>query len=183
MALSQNGYVGFPTPRFDGPLPRLRRWVIPGTDRAITARDGSAGFLLMHLVLWFHEAIEPINTGPVDEGSYNYRAIRGATTLSNHASGTAVDVNWNKHPLGAVGTLAFQVRKVAAATRIRLRLRRLYKGTIRWGGDYHTRKDEMHYEIVGSLDQCEAVARNLLDTPRGKRILAANPGAKEVILS
>ena len=65
---------------------------------------------------------------------------------------------------------------------IRRRLN-LYHGAIRWGGDYQNRRDSMHFEINAPLARCEQVARRLLDSPRGKRLLAANPGQKEVILS
>ena len=35
-----------------------------------------------------------------------YREISGSTTLSNHASGTAIDINAPRHPLGASGTFS-----------------------------------------------------------------------------
>ena len=66
--------------------------------------------------------------------------VRGTTDkLSNHASGTAIDLNATKHPLGAVGT--FEPGKVPM-------LRALTKKYgLTWGGDYKGLKDEMHYEI------------------------------------
>jgi hypothetical protein len=54
---------------------------------------------------------------------------------------------------------------------------------IRWGGDYEGRKDEMHFEINRSLSICEKLARQLTRTPRGKKILEANPGQREIIFS
>ncbi|WP_392542088.1 peptidoglycan-binding protein [Oryzobacter telluris] len=78
---------------------------------------------------------------------HNYREISGSTSLSNHASGTAIDVNAPDHPLGAAGT--FTSAQVAA---IRTILNRC-NGVVRWGGDYSGRKDEMHFEInVGPSD-------------------------------
>jgi hypothetical protein len=41
----------------------------------------------------------------------------------------------------------------------------------------------MHFEVVGSLRACERLARALMKTPRGRRILAANPGARATILA
>jgi peptidoglycan hydrolase-like protein with peptidoglycan-binding domain len=35
-----------------------------------------------------------------------YREISGSTTLSNHASGIAIDINAPRHPLGASGTFS-----------------------------------------------------------------------------
>lgn len=69
MALSQNGYEVLFDGRTDGPLPRLRRFVIPGTGAFYCLRDGSAGFLLAHAILYWHERVEPINVGPPDPGA------------------------------------------------------------------------------------------------------------------
>ena len=78
---------------------------------------------------------------------HNYREISGSTTLSNHASGTAIDVNAPDHPLGASGT--FTSAQVSAIRTILTRC----NGVVRWGGDYSGRKDEMHFEInVGPGD-------------------------------
>ena len=44
---------------------------------------------------WWHDNIEPITM----IGGYNFREIRGyegTGKYSNHASGTAIDINWNK---------------------------------------------------------------------------------------
>lgn len=179
MTTSQNGY-----PVLDsgttGPLPRLRRWVIPGTGRHLLLRDGAAGFLLVHLALVFHDTVERLNiwADPWDEWGWAPRAIRGSTTVSNHASGTAEDLNATRHPLGASGT--FTRRQ---ARRIRYLLRVRYLGAIRWGGDYQGRPDEMHFEIVKGLRACERRAKVLALTKRGRRILQANPGARKVIWS
>jgi len=70
-----------------------------------------------------------------------YREISGSTTLSNHASGTAIDLNAPRHPLGASGTFSS-----TQVSRIRSILT-YCDGVVRWGGDYATRKDEMHFEI------------------------------------
>ena len=75
--------------------------------------------------------------------------MRGTTDkLSNHASGTAIDLNAVKHPLGQVGT--FEAGKVPM-------LRALaHKWGLTWGGDYKGRKDEMHFEI--SIDAVKVAA-------------------------
>lgn len=178
MSTSQNGYPVLEV-RYDGPLPRLRRWVIPGTGRHLILRDGSAGFVLLHLALWLHETVERIDHGVWDEWGWASRPVRGSsTTTSNHASGTACDLNATLHPLGKRGTFS-----PAQAKRIRRRLRIMYLGMVRWGGDYRIRADEMHFELVRPLGSVERLARGLMRTKRGRRILAANPGAREVIES
>lgn len=89
----------------------------------------------------FHELIEPIDAGALDDWGYCFRNVRGSNDkLSNHSSGTAIDLNATKHPLGKVGT--FPAEKVPM-------IRALAKkyGMI-WGGDFKSRADEMHFEIA-----------------------------------
>lgn len=165
MSTSQNGWPAPPA--------ATRKWIIPGAERHLILADGPAGFILAHLTLWFHEKVERLNIpGDVwDEWGYAFRPIRGDdTTLSNHASGTAADLNATRHPLGVRGTFAKAWQYVAIRTRLLM-----YAGAIRWGGDYHTRADEMHFEINKDRATVERIARRLIDTPRGRRIMAANP--------
>lgn len=173
MANSQNGYQAL-----QSDSTKLYSWKIPGADRHIKLRNGSAGFLLAHLALWYHEKIQKLNIKgqQVDEWGYAYRDIRGSTEVSNHASGTAEDLNASLYPLGRT------VMKAYRKARIHVHLR-LYRGAIRWGGDYHDRKDQMHFEINKPLPFVERVARRVMKTSRGKRILEANPSQKKVILS
>lgn len=166
---SQNGW---PAP------PRRRRtWIVPGTGRHLVLEDGPAGFLLVHLALWFHERIEAIDVGEWDDWGYNFRPIRGATiTLSNHSSGTAVDLNATRHPLGVRGS----IKDLLLVARIHVRLA-FYRRLIAWGGDWHGRADEMHWEIVGTRAKVARLAARLLTSPRGRRIIEANPGAAQVV--
>ncbi len=95
-----------------------------------------------------------------------------------------------KHTFGGLGqnfmnpALAARAMLMAAWRKAKIRMRlKMYRNCIRWGGDYRGRKDEMHFEINRSLEACEFLAKRLMKTKRGKRILAANPGQKAVILS
>lgn len=180
MSTSQNGW-----PALAPDSPRLRTIVVPARNGSFTirVRGGSAGFLLALHALWLSEFIEKIVGKVLDDWGYAYRVIRGyVEDLSNHASGTAIDLNALRHVLGAVGTFRYLVRGKPAEVRIRARLLH-YRGCLRWGGDYRGRKDEMHWEISRSLAACERNARRLMRTPLGKRILAANPGLRAEILS
>jgi hypothetical protein len=149
-------------------------WIIPGTKRHLRMAPGAAGFVLAHIALWFHEVIERLDLGEWDDWGWAWRPIRGTTdTLSNHA-GYAMDLNATRHPMGVDTDETFtRVQR----DRIHARLKWL-RGVVRWGGDYRNRPDAMHWEIVGSVLAVRAVAKMLRSTPRGKRILAANPGAK-----
>ncbi len=88
----------------------------------------------------FHELIEPIDEGQLDDWGWAFRNVRGSNDkLSNHSSGTAIDLNATKHPLGKVGT--FPPEKVPMIRAL------AKKYGLRWGGDYKGRIDEMHFEI------------------------------------
>jgi len=182
MANSQNGFPGL-----ESDSDRLHKWIIPGTGRYFVMRNGSAGFLLAHFAHWYHHRIEPIDGGIWDEWGYAYRPVRDGSDLSNHASGTAIDINATRHVLGRDDTLLFKVRHrgklVVARTRIATKLAVTYRRTIRAGAFYTGRKDEMHYEINASLSMCEVQARRLMRGRRGQLILAANPGQEAVIWS
>ena len=175
MPSSQNGW-----PVLESGSPLLHTWVIPAKtgEVRITLRGGSAGFLLVHLLLWLAETVEPLAGKILDDWGYAYRPIRGQSSgFSNHAAGCAADANATRHVLGKRGTFG-----TSHAAQIRRRLR-LYRGVIRWGGDYENRADEMHFEINAPLASAEKVARLLMLTPRGRRILKANPGQAAVIRS
>ena len=63
--------------------------------------------LLVTFAAEFHEHIEPIDEGQLDDWGYCFRNVRGSSdNLSNHSSGTAIDLNATKHPLGHAGTVA-----------------------------------------------------------------------------
>lgn len=129
---------------------------IPGTQRKIRLRKGAAGFLLRRVAAFIDREVENIDEPTQDDWGYAERPIRGSsTTLSNHASGTAIDVNATKHPLGATGTwTAAQKKKIHAHLNE-------YDGVIRWGEDYTKRKDGMHFEIVADAAAVQAVYAEL----------------------
>jgi hypothetical protein len=88
----------------------------------------------------FHELIEPIDEGSLDDWGYNFRMVRNSTDqLSNHSSGTAVDLNASRHILGKSGT--FPSEKVPMIRAL------AKKYGMMWGGDFRRRPDEMHFEI------------------------------------
>jgi hypothetical protein len=90
-----------------------------------------------------------------------YRAVRAGSTLSNHASGTAADVNAPVHPLGKRGTFAPKQRD-----QIRSILRDV-DNVVRWGGNYNGRPDEMHFEINAGPAMVARVAARLRNRPGG----------------
>ena len=126
----------------------IKVFKIKGTDRQMRLQK-DAGVILAAFAAEFHAQVEPIDEGVFDDWAYAYRDVRGSDSdLSNHSSGTAIDLNATKHPLGMQNTFT----KQQAAT-----IRELCKKYgIRWGGDYSKRKDEMHFEIVETPDEVKA---------------------------
>lgn len=155
----------------------LLSWNVPGADTRLRLRQGSGGFLLVHLATRFDRKVEQLKEPLLDDWGHAFRPVRGFSTMSRHAYGLAVDLNATDHPLGVDHTFTPKERDTIH------QLLRRYDGAIRWGGDYRGRKDAMHFEINTSLAHCERVARNLADTSRGESILKSNPGQRKVIFS
>jgi hypothetical protein len=115
---------------------------VPGSTRKLAVRAGDVSVVLLDLAAWIHAHIRPIDTGVLDDWGYAERTIRGSsTTLSNHASGTAIDLDALLHPLGVTGTWSADDKR-----RINARLA-YYDGVVRWGENYTGRLDGMHFEI------------------------------------
>lgn len=177
-AVSQNGY------RVKESSAQCRRWNLPltsGPRRWVYLSRGHIGFILAYFIVWFDERVEDVNHENVwDDWGWSYRPVRGMTTgFSNHASGTAVDINATQHPLGVRGTFrSWQFNRINFCLENRL------KGVLEWGGNYQNRADEMHFEaaaIKGFIGGIRArllirrVAKELRQTSRGKKVMLSNP--------
>lgn len=155
MASSQNGWRA-------NDRTTVSSRVIPGTKTKLTVRNGAPGDLLLEVAAFYNRTVESID-GTGDNWGYAERNIRGSsTTLSNHASGTAIDLRATKHPLGTQPTANFTAAQIAACHRIVAAC----SGAVRWGGTYSGRKDSMHWELAdGSTDRsCSAALARLRDT-------------------
>lgn len=142
-------------PAFDDgadPLLEVSPWV---TGRL---RGGDVRFVLEHVAARFDAEVEPVD--PASSWGWGYRTVRGEEDeagdgLSNHASGTSIDLNATEHPLGAEDT--FSDDQVAAIRAIVAEV----SPAVAWGGDFTGRRDEMHFEIVGSPEVVAEVAARL----------------------
>lgn len=144
MARSQNGYRAN-----DRSL--IASYSIPGGR--VSLRKGDVATVLVYFAKRFHSEVEPLKWPGV--WGYAERKIRGGSSLSNHASGTAIDVNAPAHWLGERGTFSSSQLK---------RLRRILNdcdGVLRWGGDYSGRKDEMHVEINKGTSAVKSLANKI----------------------
>ena len=154
---SQNGYSA-------GDRSLVSSRLIPGTQVRVTVRNGPAGDLLLYAASRWDAEVEDIDNtrGGLDDWGYAERPIRGSTTvLSNHASGTAVDLNATRHPLGTAPRATFTAEQITAIRRILVDC----GGALRWGGDYQGRKDPMHLEVVATEQRCAQVLLRLTALP------------------
>lgn len=102
--------------------------------------DGDARTILDELCRRFHAEVEPIIKG--HSWGWSPRPVRGYTNVwSEHAAGTAVDLNAPAHYMGLRGT--FTKEQEAAIRRILTDL----GNVVVWGGVWTKRPDEMHFEL------------------------------------
>ena len=150
--MSLTSYNGWPASKDQAEI-GVKPFPIKGTAIKIRcAKD--AGPLLAAFAAEFHALIEPIDEGKLDDWAYAFRMVRGTTDkLSCHSSGTAIDLNATKHPLGKAGT--FELAKVPMIQAL------AKKYGLAWGGDYRGRKDEMHFEVAISQEKAIALAKKL----------------------
>jgi hypothetical protein len=145
-------YNGYPASKDPDEI-RITSYLVKGTDRKLKCAE-SVGPLLAAFAAEFHELIEPIDAGVFDDWGYAFRMVRGTTDkLSCHSSGTAIDLNATKHPLGKVGTFpAEKVPMIRALAK---------KYGLKWGGDYKSRADEMHFEVEVTQAKAQALIKSL----------------------
>lgn len=126
---------------------------IPSVNRTLTMR-GSVLPLFLALAYDYHYWVADLDNGATDEGAYAYRQARAANAWSNHASGTAMDLDWSREGAqnSALGKAYFarpDVKKAIATLKV------IYGDVIDWGGDWRTFKDYMHWEIKPGTSQSE----------------------------
>ena len=159
MAVSQNGW---PASR------NLNLTKVKVGKAQVSVLSGDVATIFAYLLGQFHAHVEPLKKATC--GGFNYRVIEEGKDLSNHASGTAVDLNWGDHAMGKKNT--FTDAQVAEIRKILNHL----EGVIRWGGDYRNRKDDMHFEIVADAKKVAKVAKKLVAPP-----VAKPPAPKPVV--
>jgi hypothetical protein len=150
--MSLTSYNGYPASKDPDEI-KIKSYSVKGTDRRLRCAE-SVGPLLAAFAAEFHELIEPIDEGTFDDWGYAFRMVRGSTDrLSCHSSGTAIDLNATKHPLGKAGT--FPAEKIPM-------LRALAKKYgLKWGGDFKSRPDDMHFEVEISASKAKALIASL----------------------
>lgn len=145
MTTSLNGWAGIGKAG-----PALARRLVPGTTRAVTLQVDALPLFLAYLADW-HKTVMPIDGSRSYLGpdGWQYREARTGAGLSNHASGTAVDVRYDV--LKADHQRHMTPAQIAAVHRLLDKYvddqgRRVFG----WGGDWTVGKacDEMHTELA-----------------------------------
>lgn len=135
MSRSENGWPAPP------PAASLKRIEVPGTKRGFTLRSDIAP-LLLYVARRVDAEVARIDTGTWDDWAYATPVpIPGSRVISNHGSGTALDLNATLWPWKRLTMRLAQRRKVRAIVRA-------CGGQVRWGGDYRSSVDEMHFELA-----------------------------------
>lgn len=147
MTTSQNGWtVDTSGARQDrGPL--VRDVTVPNGVLA-----GDVAVVFRWLAREYESRVERLVKGTC--WGWYVKKIEGSSSISNHASGTAVDFNADAHPMGQDPASSFSAKKIAACRAIVDEA----GGVLRWGGDYSGRKDGMHWEIHASAAKVKQFA-------------------------
>lgn len=165
MAKSQNGWPAGETGELD------RGFSVAGATFPGGVRRGEVSTVLRYVAEQFHARVEALVPGWC--WGYNHRPVTGGSALSNHASGTAIDINAPRHPYGKRDTFTPAQRAV-----IRQILDEV-GGTVRWGGDYTGTRDDMHFEINVSSAKLADVAGRL----RASETPAPEPEEEEPMIA
>lgn len=133
----------------------IKVYTVVAGIRPVKLRCASAvAPLLIAACKEWHKRVEKLEPGEVQ--GYAYRDVRGgAGTLSNHASGTAVDIWPSRHPQGSAnGNLTPEQRSAI--------LDICSKYGLRSGGTYKSAKpDWMHIEINVTPDEAKLLIAKL----------------------
>lgn len=163
MAVSQNGWRAN-----DRSL--IKYWRAGRNQVLLSSRKGDVQTVMAYVANRFDAEV---HTLVQKNGQWGYaeRPIRGSRTTSNHASGTAIDLDAALHPLGTQPSANFGKEQLTAIRRIV----NACNGVVRWGGDYHGRKDGMHFEINAGTAAVAALAKKIRNgaAPAGKAVAAA----------
>lgn len=112
-------------------------WVtVPGTQVHLQIQSGEPAKVMGAFAADFNAYIEKLD----DPDSASWTPGNSVAT-SNHPGGTAMDLNWEKHPFQQVNTFNSSQQQTLNE------LLAWYEDTIFWGGRWQSPKDEMHFQM------------------------------------
>lgn len=151
MATSQNGW---PASSDKNAIGIYSGFTACGVTFPGGVKSGDVDTVLEYVATQFHLRVEALVPGWC--WGYTWKQISGSSTYSNHASGTALDINAPNHPYGVRGT--FSSGQVSVIRQILSEV----SPAVRWGGDYTgSGVDEMHFEINANASTVASVAARL----------------------
>jgi len=126
---------------------------IPTVDRRLTMRC-SVIRIFLALANDYDDWVKTLDNDkkPVDDGAYNYRPARNANAWSNHASGTAIDLNWSQE--GAQSSSAGAKFFAKPENKAKIEWLKTVYPILVWGGDWRA-KDYMHWELAPGTTQAD----------------------------
>lgn len=132
-------------------------WSLPWVTGSVMA--GAVWVVFNWLGAQYNRRVEPIRRAA--SWGYAYRVVRGGSSWSNHASGTAVDFNADAHPFRTAASASFTSGQIATCDRIVAES----GDVLKWLSGH----DPMHWEIRPgvTLAQVEAFATRLLQDALG----------------
>lgn len=143
MATSQNGWSTITSAQLD-----RTTFSVPGV------RKGDVAVIMKYIEREFDKRVQKLYN-PGCWGWATPTPIPGTNVISNHGSGTAIDLNAPSFPwkLDRMTTKQkSECRKIVAEL----------EGAVRWGGDYASNNlDQMHFEISASAAKVKQVANKL----------------------
>jgi len=118
---------------------------VPGTSLRLTVNEVAAP-LLVHVADRVNREVRSLTAnnskGGQDDAGWAFRKARHADGFSNHASGSAIDLNWQLWPQNG-SKRSMTASETAAASKIAADLAEV----IIWGGNWNGQRDEMHWEV------------------------------------
>ena len=118
----------------------VQNFGVPGTNVTLPLKSGDVATVLTYVARRFNAEVERLDRSQC--WGYEYRAnVNNPSVWSNHASGTAIDLNAVKHPNG--GRATFTAAQTAAVREILSFCGKV----VYWGQDYTGTVDGMHFEI------------------------------------
>jgi len=174
MPTSINGWPVLDNPAWGDP--RLATKPIPACPTRKLTMNKDVLPLFLAFASDYHREIAPLDTGALDDWSYDYRIARASGSWSDHSSGTAIDLNASKEGGLGYGPLAWwkQGKRALTARRLKRRYKVLMWGGAKdLGGDYYLANDTdwMHWALKPGTTpgQVQAVIAELGITKDGVR--------------
>ena len=113
-----------------------------GTGRAQINKEVLPAFTLLNMCLVEDDYITQRKT----TGGFNYRKIANSDRYSCHAYGLAVDINWQLNPVTRDGSIKTNFSESTINKILNIKTQEGLP-IFRWGGNYNSYKDPMHFEV------------------------------------